>query len=175
MENQDVEIQAITKISDALSSLEADAIQRVLRYITQRYQPKAGGQLVVETKTSLDAQDSNTPYSEFHELYDAARPVSGVERVLVVGYWFQKILDKSELDGFLLNKELKNLGYPSTNITRDLDGLMKKVPRLVTQVRKEGNSQQSRKTYKLTSEGIRAVEKMISANRLDKNIQSNLE
>ena len=168
MNEIDAEIQAIAKITEVLSPLEPDAIERVLRYITQRYQTKVNSKPLVESPT----QNSGTTYSEFHELFDAAGPESSSERALVAGYWFQQIQSKPELDGFLLNKELKNLGYPSNNITRDLDTLMKQSPRLITQLRKEGKSQQARKTYKLTSEGVRFVQNKLAANRSSANTES---
>ena len=172
MSELDIEIQAITKIAEALSPLDSDAIQRVLRYINQRYQVKPNAQTTVERLPSSGAQEGQSTFSEFHELFDAAQPVSGVDRALVAGYWFQKLLGKTELDSFLLNKELKNLGYPSTNITRDLDGLMKKIPRLIIQTGKDGNSQQARKTFRLTTEGIRAVEKMLADHRMGSDVES---
>jgi hypothetical protein len=162
MNELDTEIQAIAKITEALSSLEPDAIQRVLDYVAQRYQSKMSSQVV---SGPVSQQSVEQTFSEFHELYDAAQPVSGPDKALIAGYWFQHILGKTELDSFQLNKILKNLGYPLNNITRDLDTLMRKSPRLVTQLRKEGTSQQARKTYKLTLEGIRAVQRMLAANR----------
>jgi hypothetical protein len=170
MNEIDIEIQAITKITEALSSLDTDATERVLRYINQRYQIKVVSPGPIASPSLSSGQDGQTMFSEFHELFDAAQPVSAVDRALVVGYWFQKVLGKTELDSFLLNKELKNLGYPSSNITRDLDGLMKKTPRLITQTGKGGNSQQARKTYKLTAEGIKAVEKMIADHQTVVNV-----
>ena len=172
MADFEAENQAIAKITEALSSLESDAIQRVLNLISQRYRSKTVSQTNLDQLVLLNDQATEPIFSEFHELFDATQPVSSSERALVAGYWFQKILEKPELDGFLLNKELKNLGYPSSNITRELGSLMRKIPRLVTQIRKEGTSQQARKTYKLTREGIRAVEKMLAANRSSANVES---
>jgi DNA-binding PadR family transcriptional regulator len=67
-----------------------------------------------------------------------------------------------ELEGFTLNKELKNLGHGVSNITSALDTLMSRKPALVIQTKKSGTSKQARKKYKLTLEGLRAVERMVS-------------
>ena len=80
---------------------------------------------------------------------------------MVAGYWFQELAGQDDLDSQRINKELKNLGHPSTNITRDFDALIRRSPRQVIQVRKEGKSRQARKRYKLTREGIKAVEQML--------------
>lgn len=149
MDELDLEIKAIADITKALSQLEPDAVQRVLKYVTQRYQAKP-------VVTAINS------FAEFHELFEAANPSSGPDKALVAAYWYQVILGHEDPDGFIINKELKNLGHQSNNITRDLDALMRRSPRLML-VRKEGSSKQARKRYKLTREGIRAVEKMVSA------------
>ncbi len=97
------------------------------------------------------------------DLFDSAQAESGLDKVLVVAYWFQVSQRQDDWDSFAVNTELKHLGHPSTNITRDLDSLMKRSPRLVLQVRKDGTTRQARKRYKLTREGVRAVEKMLGA------------
>ena len=97
------------------------------------------------------------------DLWDTAQAETGLDRVLVVAYWFQVVQQQDDWDSFAVNTELKHLGHPSTNITRDLDSLMKRSPRLVLQVRKDGTTRQARKRYKLTREGMRVVEKMMSA------------
>ena len=85
----------------------------------------------------------------------------------MVGYWFQVIQQKDDLDDFRLDKELKNLGRPSTNLTRDLDSLINRTPRFVMQVRKGRNSKQARKKYNLTSEGIEVVGRILRGNGVD--------
>ena len=153
----DPEAKAIADIVEILSPLEPESIQRVLNFITHRYQTKSSASGTVEQPAS-DISAPVGSFSEFHELFYAANPSTAVDRALVAAYWFQKALGQDELDAFALNKELKYLGHPSTNIARDLDALIGKTPRLVVQTRKEG----SRRRYKLTREGIRAVEKMLT-------------
>ena len=75
---------------------------------------------------------------------------------------FQNI-NQEDWDAQAVNSELKHLGYQSTNITRDLDALMARTPKMVLQVRKEGTTRQARKRYKLTREGIKVVEKLVTS------------
>lgn len=163
----DPEVKAMGEIAQALSTLEPDVAQRVIKWASERYKVQLpasngkgdGGQGEngkVETKTA-----DLTDFENFHDFFDAANPSSGTEKVLVVGYWYQVKLGNQELDGLTLNSELKNLGHPSTNITRDLDNLIGRTPRLVMQVRKDGTTQQARRKYKLTREGIKLVEKLL--------------
>ena len=165
------ELEAMKVIVDTLRPLTPESIKKVLRFVNDTYPSKGTIQAAFEKSSFYEEQESPTQFSEFYKLFNAAGPVTGSDRALVAGYWFQKILGNSNLDSFLINKELKNQGYAASNITRDLDTLMKKKPQLVYQTRKGGTSQQARRTYKLTDEGIRAVEKMI-ADRASTNIES---
>lgn len=171
----DPEIEAMSTIAKALGSLEKEAVVRVLHWASERYgvAPSTSS----HRTTAEHAQSANTQpqsqqkasgtgevatYSDFHELFDAANPSTSVDKALVAGYWFQVLKGQEDLDSQQLNKELKNLGHPSTNITRDLDSLINKTPRFVMQIRKDGSTKQARKKYKLTREGIKALERMLS-------------
>jgi hypothetical protein len=179
----DPEIQAMSTIADALSTLDQQAITRVLKWASERYavelavrahtesdkrhaeQSGGSAQPTPPDPTSFTAPSSApapATFNDFHELFDAANPSTSMDKALVAGYWFQVSKTQDDLDGFQLNKELKNLGHPSSNITRDLDHLINKTPRLAMQVRKDGSTKQARKKYKLTREGIKAVERMLS-------------
>jgi hypothetical protein len=173
MENtMEAEIKAMTAASAALQGLPPEAARRVINWLGQHYQAK----LVVAASPefrSAATEGAPATYAEFHELFDAANPESGVENALVVAYWFQVVQKHAELDSQQLNSALKNLGRPSSNITRDLESLIDRSPRLVIQVRKEGSTKQARKRYKLTIEGIRAVERMLTRSQNNGNGNGN--
>lgn len=149
-------------MNEALQAFDTKTVQRVLRGAGERFQVK----LAISPPRIAPPAEAATPgvgiFSEFHELMDAADPKTSVEYALVAAYWFQVVEQNSELDSQQLNSALKNLGHPSSNITRDLDGLINRTPRLLMQVRKDGSTKQARKRYKLTTEGVRAVERMVA-------------
>jgi hypothetical protein len=157
----DPEIKAMGDLANALKDLEPDQVRRVLKWANERYQPRSMP-ASASAFVAADGDTASAEFGEFHELFDAARPTSGLDKVLVAAYWYQAVLKHEELDSQDLNKELKHMGYASTNITRDLDHLINRSPRVIIQVRKEGKHKQARKRYKLTREGIRAVEKMLA-------------
>ena len=166
------ELEAMKVIVDTLRPLTPESIKKVLRFVNDTYPSKGTVQATFEKLASVDAQENQSTLTEFHELFDAARPETGAERALVAGYWLQVIQANEEWDSFMVNKELKNLGWPASNITRDLDNLVKRIPRWVHH-RKEGTSQQGRKTYTLTTEGKRAVQRMLADNRTSTSVESN--
>ena len=162
------EIQAMQDLAAALAGLDPDAKSRVLKWASDRYQVKP---VAPPPPVHHEAESPVSPppvaprepaFGDFADLFDAANPESGVENALIAAYWFQAIQKHAELDSQQLNSALKNLGRPSSNITRDLDSLMTRSPRLVIQVRKDGNTKQARKRYKLTTEGLRSVERMLA-------------
>ena len=164
MSNQDSELDAMTSVVGILNSLEEESRFRVLRYAIERFKltesTRVAGTTVNEDSTSPKTQAES--FDDFATLFDAASPSSGSMRALVAGFWFQVCLGQTEFDGQSINGELKNLGHPSKNITSDLSSLMNQNPRLAMQIRKSGRSQQARKTYKLTLEGIRRVKSLLA-------------
>src|SRR5204862_6999499 len=101
-------------------------------------------------------------YQDFPTLFDAASPATEPEHAHVARYWIQVNQGKEDLHGQLLNDELKNMGHGIGNVTDALSSLIERRPALVIQTRKSGTSRQARKKYRLTTEGIRAVEQMLA-------------
>lgn len=160
------ELRAMQNLASALTDLDPDATRRVLKWAADRYHVEPPPPVAAPEPEPLPppapVAAREPAFGDFADLFDAANPESGVENALVAGYWFQAVQKHTELDSQQLNSALKNLGRPSSNITRDLDSLMTRTPRLVIQVRKDGNTKQARKRYKLTTEGIRSVERMLT-------------
>ena len=162
----DPEIKAMSDIVSALEDLEEAQVTRVLDWAHQRYNvPQRSVASPASERTAPD--DVKEPpgasgFAEFHDLFEAASPDTQLERVLVAAYWLQVEKDQETFASGPLNRELKHVGYPSSNITRDLNKLMSPSPKLVLKVRKEGSAKQSRNRYKLTSPGTDAVTQMLA-------------
>lgn len=171
----DPEIAAMGTIAEALAPLDADAVRRVLKWAIERYQQKTPVSTGPIEPSPIVAEAGRTPapsmtFLSLHDLFDAANADTGLEKVLTVAYWFQALQGNEDWDSQTVNSELRHLGYPSTNITRDLDVLQSRSPKLVLQVKKQGTTKQARKRYRLTREGIKAVESMVAktASLIDK-------
>lgn len=164
------ELDAMKAIADALAKLDDPAVRRVLHWANDAFRSKTvvsvghgergTGIMVPEVGSDLKAK-----YPTLADFFTAVSPTQEADKALVVGYWFQIIQGSPDLDGFTLNKELKHLGHGISNITSALDTLMGRKPALVVQTKKSGTSKQARKKYKLTLEGQRSVERMISQER----------
>lgn len=172
-------------VADHLKKLDGDtaAIRRVLDWAVAAFLPLEGrvpGVLSSPTGMTMRGSGAITPgtgsivltgqqpqvaqsvaWDTLPELYAAASPNSDADRALVVGYYFQKVKGVDNLDSFTINKSLRHLGFAASNITSALNSLIERRPQLAIQTHKSGSSRQARKRYRLTNEGLRAVERML--------------
>jgi hypothetical protein len=162
----DPELKALTKITEALADLDEDQRRNVLLYIRSRYgesSPRANFARGSESSAAGTHELPNPEeYSDIGDFFDATDPQTEAERVLVGAYWVQVVEDRDDFESFQVNKHLKNLGHPVSNITRAFDSMMTQSPRLVIQTQKSGKSKQARKRYKITREGMKRVRSMLS-------------
>lgn len=169
MTELDPETKAIGSMAAVLADLDDEQRSRVVRHIAERFaiaihtasrKPGAGP----ETSKSGSQSEAKAEFPDFASLYDACSPSTDAYRALVAGYWIQVIPGAAGFDSQSVNKELKHLGHGVGNITAALTKLKNQKPSLVLQVKKSGNTQQARKLYKLTEQGVRKIQALISGN-----------
>lgn len=176
----DLEIDAMGKVSKALSSLDEGARGRVIRWAAERYglelrsaprrQPTTGDDGGGITDADEDNDDQTVPqpkstshtWDHFAELYEASGASTHPDGMLVAAYWVQVLKGQDSFGSFELNKLLKDLGRGVTGTAKVMSNLIAKKPALILQLKKSGKSQQARKTYRLTDAGKKAVEQMIT-------------
>lgn len=169
----DNEFEAIQTVYQALAPLDEEGRSRVLKYIASRLgidarvsdSPTMVEDDDVDEGDEGEATETNgsgaAAFSDFAELYAKAEPKSNAERALVAGYWLQECQQAGSFTGAAANKELNHLGYKVGNITQSIDRMRNRKPELILQLRKSGRSQQARKLYKVSREGVRRVEEMV--------------
>lgn len=163
------EFEAIQSIHEALEPLDTEAQHRVLKYISSLFKLRTEtfetNENQANPKSSNDQGIDEGSFETLADLYDAAAPVTNADKALVVGMWVQEHLRQESFSSQTINTELKHLGHGIANITSAIDQLKEAKPSLMQQLRKSGASQQSRKTYKITLAGLRAVKAMIENTR----------
>lgn len=153
------ELKAMNEVYSAIKELEDDAKQRVLNWALGKFSLKKHGL----PKAMADDQSLDiTSFESVADIFAKASPQSEADKVLVVAAYLQKKNTVEELVSREINNELKNLGYPVSNITAAIGSLINRKPKLMIQTRKGGTTQQAQKKYKVTNEGFIAVQKMIS-------------
>ena len=167
------EFAAIQTLYDTLEPLEREARQRVVNYVvsllaidpekSEKGRPNGAAAQRADEGEPSEASSNGVPkFASIAELFDAARPDSNSNRALVAGYWLQVCQGAESFDGQSANKELKHLGHGVSNITIAINHLKDTKPALALQLKKSGTTRQARKTYKITTAGIRAVETMMN-------------
>ncbi|MBD3779518.1 MAG: hypothetical protein IE923_09670 [Micrococcales bacterium] len=181
--DDDLEIVAMGDVSRALAGLDDAARGRVIRWAAERYgivlasaprngggsslNPKpitdsTGGEVEDEDGTDEIPEGGPPRWAHFAELYDASGARTHPDGMLVAAYWVQVLGGQDSFGSFELNRLLKDLGHGVTGTAKVMSGLISKRPALILQLKKSGRSQQSRKTYRLTEAGKKAVEQMIA-------------
>jgi hypothetical protein len=174
--SEDLEFSAMRVVFDTLKGLPDEAARRrVLDYATSRLglvvsavarvQVASASETAKGDDESQEAApqvDAPSAFTTFAELFDAAHPQSNADKALVAGYWLQVCQGAESFSGQAVNNELKHLGEAIANITNAVDSLKNQKPALALQLRKSGKSQQARKSYKITTAGVKSVEAMLN-------------
>lgn len=156
---QDPELEAMAAVFATLDRLDPEMRKRVLDWALSRFRTSEGSNL----QTSTPGEASVFRYVTFAELFEAASPKLEKDKALVACYWLQSTQGVEQFGSEPVNSELKHVGHGLKNVTDCLSRLMDEKPQLILQVRKSGTSRQSRKTYKLTTAGLRKVESMVKS------------
>lgn len=155
------------QLDTALDGLDEDERARVLAWAVAKF---GGGTVKLPTGGGGsgggggdEGLDDATPkkFERVSDLVDSANPSSGLDYVLLGSYWFQEVQGEESFTGQQVNSMLKDLGHGAANITSAYDSLKDRKPPLARQTQKRGTSKQARKQYRLTTEGVRAVERML--------------
>lgn len=187
----DPEIEAIAKCYDLIKVLEDDSKIRVIQWLVSRFelnpQPSTwnghssparqssqnravsilppsnndsdlnGG----ETLIAVPQENTIESFDSVAEIFASTSPNNDWEKALVVAAFSQVKNALSDFTSYEINKELKNLGHASSNITKALDNCIDRKPQLILQLKKVGKSRQAKKKYKVSNEGLMYVKSMI--------------
>jgi len=171
--SDDAEIDAMKEISALFAQLEEDAQERVIAWLGSRFGlPRATSGSLITSASSLSATSaergrpapplSGASFDHPAELFEAARAKTDSEKALVLAYWFQVSQGAASFSSRQVNDELKHIGYGVGNITRALDALIESRPALVIQLEKSGKSKQAQKKFRVTHEGLKRVQQLLS-------------
>ncbi len=175
----DLQLKVMSRVTEALKELKPASARQVLRWAGEAYGIQIdgnggfrGGARTPEGSNGNVVERLGGVKPRFEceaDLYAAAKPQTDEQKALVIGYWLQEIKGESDWPSQTLNNILKQLGHGVSNITKSLTMLKERKPSLAMQIQKSGTSQQARKKYKLTHEGVLVVKRMLEGMPLDSN------
>jgi hypothetical protein len=182
----DTEIAAMQNCHEQLNPLDTNTKVRVIQWLVSKYElysqttfinnnatKQSGNEVKVITDDVLEPANGETlvavplqtnkleNYDALADFFSATNPNLEWEKALVVATYLQVKNGLTEFTGFEINKELKNLGYASSNITTAFNGCMDRKPQLILQLRKDGKARQAKKKYKVSAEGIKYVNALL--------------
>jgi hypothetical protein len=173
----DPEIEAMGQVAAALDVLTDDARARVVRWAADRYgaaitaAPARNGTVRVggfeqaledRPPRAPEVREASEPtFEHFVDLFDAVDPKSDIDKALTAAYWLQVVSKQGSWQSLRVNNLLKDMGHGVANVTSAFRTAQDRKPALVRQVNKSGRSQQSRKTYKLTTSGVAHIRRKL--------------
>ena len=173
----EAEFEAMATIRRLVANLKPESRERVLAWAVDYFaidrrrglpaapptnEPKASFLPPEGDKKQAGRAGALAHLADLADLYNAAEPRTEAERALVGGFWFQVIKGGPDFGSAEVNKELTQLGFRVTNITRALTELIDLRPALVIQVRKSSKAQQAHKRYRVTDQGTRRIQQMVA-------------
>lgn len=171
----DSELEALNKINEAIKDLQVDERVRVVAWLINKYSIHSGHpvNIPVTPKNLSDGGDfeeeineGNDPeivsFGSAAELLAKCNTKTSAEKVLVVAAYLQAKNPKQDLTGYEINHTLKNIGHKVSSVNIFAGLLMAKKPQLMIQTKKHGTSQQARKNYRVTDEGMKEVERLLN-------------
>ena len=101
-------------------------------------------------------------FSSSADLFKVAKPKRAHEKALVVAAFLTVKQGLKELKSSDIQKGLRDVDKGLQNITNVITRLQTNKPKLMVQTRKAGDTQQARKRFKVTQEGLDMVEAMLN-------------
>ncbi len=179
----DSEIDALLKAYEVLSPLNDDSKIRVIQWLASKFQLGQNSLVIGGEKAAASAPsnahaeestgtgtsapmpkpaaDKLEAFSSVEDLIRAIRPNSDADKALVAAAFLRVKKNQKELTSAEVQRELKRIGQRVSNITQAISALEKRKPKLMMQTSKEGSSQQARKRYEVTAEGIKVINDML--------------
>ncbi len=178
----DQEMEVLSKCYDLLKGLDDEVKIRTMQWLSSKF--RIGQSTLVLSSGDMGMHEGNgsaaTPvekpaeapasasapapsgidaFNSFTDLYKHVKPSSDAEKALAAAVFLQLRKDSPDLTSAQVQKELKRIDQRVSNITQAISALVKK--KFMIQLAKEGTSQQARKKYKVTREGIKFIDDIL--------------
>lgn len=162
---QDDELEVMGAVYNEFMRVDDEAKQRVLDWIAGKFSLISSKNAITGTKPLAGETITIESFDSVADAFTTASPEIDRDKALIVAAFLQRKMGKGEITGYEINQELRQLGHGLRNVTDAMSQMMEKKPKLMIQVKKEGKSKQARKKYKVTSEGFKAVQEMLTTSQ----------
>ncbi len=115
--------------------------------------------VAVEPDTDV-AQDK--AYTTFAELYETVAPRKGAQKAAVAGYWLETTNGQESWKASEVNKLLKSIDVKVSSMSIVLTNAVKATNALVIELERLGDTERSRKTFRLSEHGLAYVRSQLA-------------
>ena len=153
-ESIDEAIELLDRINDAVARYDPSLREKASTVLMER----AFGNVPREAGVAGGTPQAAPSSSDFSALLEKWRPDTNPKWALLGAYFHTKVKGHETVSGQEINTTLKHYGTTIRNITDALSANIAARPAFILQVSKSGSSRQSRKTYRVTTQGLQYVE-----------------
>ena len=91
------------------------------------------------------------------DLFSESRVKKSIGKVLLMAAYLQERHHFKEITTYDINFRLKRIRHEVTNISSIINGILKKKPHLLAEIKKEGQGKHARRKFKVTDEGLKVA------------------
>lgn len=176
----DSEIVAMNKALDALKKLDNGGRKRTIHWLRSRFRlakgktphqftPPANVHIKKQTETKPIGKEKPGKaakplkkkeikhYDTVLDLFSESRAKKSFSKILLMAAYLQERHHFKEITTYDINFRLKRIKHEVTNISSIINGILKKKPQLLAEIKKEGQGKHARRKFKVTDEGLKVA------------------
>lgn len=172
----DPEIVAMNKVFNVFRNLDNGKKKRIIHWLIERF-GLTGDKPPRELTQPLEKQTEAKPmvkekpekaakplekrgikqYDTVLDLFSEARIKKSTGKILLMAAYLQERHDFKEITTYDINFRLKRIKHGVTNISSLINGILKRKPLLMDEIKKEGQTKHARRKFRVTEEGLKVA------------------
>jgi hypothetical protein len=182
--NQESEIDALNKVSEALNNLDRQEIRRVIEWLIDRFnltadELSAESTLVagdISETQQIDLAEDETEsgkivhryrkkqiqdYDTALDLFAEAKIKKSSDKVLLMAAFLQERMNFKEIAAHDISFRLKRIKHSVSNVSSLLSGLLQQEPAVMVEITSENPSKYYKKKIQVTKIGLKLASRLI--------------
>ena len=172
----DPEIVAMNKVYNVFRNLDNGKRKRIIHWLIDRF-GLMGDKPLHELTHPIQKQTETKPmkkekqekavkplekrgvkqYDTVLDLFSEAKIKKSTGKILLMAAYLQERHNFKEITTYDINFRLKRIKHGVTNISSLINGILKRKPQLLDEIKKEGQTKHARRKFRVTEEGLKVV------------------
>lgn len=174
--NQESDIDALNKVSEALENLDSQERIRIIAWLIDRFDLTAlPAEYITETQQIDITENKPKPeeivrryrkkkiidYDTALDLFAEAKIKRASDKVLLMAAFLQERLNFKEIAAHDISFRLKRIKHSVSNVSSLLSGLLQQEPPVMVEIPTENQSKYYKKKVKVTEIGLKLASRLI--------------